>query len=310
MLENKAYRMTEKRKEYIDRLLVNLKSLEESVLNIKSSDSLPFSFFNDSFHKTQEVSQLLHELERLQIEEMKQQMERLVLFLSEKERRNSAAQEGATSGEQTASEGKQTVSEGKNASAAPSADNSELSESVRTPSPTTSFPTSGNRYAKGIVLPEYKNPRSSETGAAAEKPQHASPQTEPESKPVAPSLNDRMQAPPTVPESKPVAPSLNDRMQAPSTVPESKPVVPTLNDRVQAPPTVLDLKRNISLNDRFLFQRELFHNDREEMNSMLARLNAFNNYEDAESYLREQSGWNFDNPTVKDFLRVIKKGFE
>lgn len=301
--------MTEKRKEYIDRLLVNLKSLEESVLNIKSSDSLPFSFFNDSFHKTQEVSQLLHELERLQIEEMKQQMERLVLFLSETERRNSAAQEGATSGKQTASEGKQTASEGENA-AAPTADISELSESVRTPSQTTSFPTSGNRYAKGIVLPEYKNPRSSETGAAAEKLQHASPQTEPESKPVAPALNDRMQATPTVPESKPVAPSLNDRVQAPPTVPESKPVEPALNDRVQAPPAVLDLKRNISLNDRFLFQRELFHNDREEMNSMMARLNAFNNYEEAESYLREQSGWNFDNPTVKDFLRVIKKGFE
>jgi len=61
-------------------LLSNIKSLEERVLAIKNSDALPFSFFSDSFHKTQEISQLLHELELLQIEEMKHQMERLVLF--------------------------------------------------------------------------------------------------------------------------------------------------------------------------------------------------------------------------------------
>lgn len=301
--------MSEKRKEYLDRLLGNLKSLEERVSEIKNSDSLPFSFFNDAFQKTQEISQWLHELERLQIEEMKQQMERLVLFLSEAEHKNSAAQKGVTFGEQKASEGKQTASEGENA-AASSADITEFSESVRTPSQTTTFPTSGNRYAEGIVLPEYKNPRSTETGATPEKPQHTSQPSEPESKSAAPALNDRVQASPTVSESKPAAPALNDKVKAPLTVPESKPAVPTLNDKVKAPPMVLDLKRNISLNDRFLFQRELFHNDREEMNSMMSRLNAFNNYEEAESYLREQSGWNFDNPTVKDFLRVIKKGFE
>jgi len=36
---------------------------------------------------------------------------------------------------------------------------------------------------------------------------------------------------------------------------------PSLNDVITAPPTFVDLKRGISLNDRFLFQRELFGND-------------------------------------------------
>jgi len=44
------------------------------------------------------------------------------------------------------------------------------------------------------------------------------------------------------------------------------------------------------------------------MNSMMNRLSAFANYQEAESYLREHSSWDFDNPTVKDFLRVIKRG--
>ncbi len=234
--------MSEKRKEYLDRLLNNIRSLEERVLAVKNSDSLPFSFFSDSFHKTQEISQLLHELELLQIEEMKHQMERLVMFLSEAESRSSSVRESATSDEQSVS-----------------------SSSKETP-----IQTRGNRYAEGIVLPEYKNPRSSETGPTPEKPQHV---------------------------------SLQSDM-------ESKPVVPSLNDTVKAPLTVLDLKRSISLNDRFLFQRELFHNDREEMNSMITRLNAFDSYHQAESYLREHSSWDFENPTVKDFLRVIRKGFE
>lgn len=243
--------MSENRKEYLDRLLSNLKSLEEKVLSIKNSDALPFSFFSESFHKTQEISRLMHELERLQIEEMKHQMERLVLFLSEAERRSSIVQE-----QESVTPGEQITSGDENSAAATSKE--------------TPLQTGGNRYAEGIVLPEYKNPRTSETGPTPDKPQHVSQQSDL----------------------------------------ESKPVVSSLNDMVKAPPTVLDLRHSISLNDRFLFQRELFHNDREEMNSMMTRLNAFDNYHHAESYLREHTNWNFDNPTVKDFLRVIKKGFE
>jgi hypothetical protein len=78
---------------------------------------------------------------------------------------------------------------------------------------------------------------------------------------------------------------------------------------IQAPPSLLDLQRGISLNDRFLFQRELFHNNREEMNGVMIRLGAFESYEKAEEYLRARMDWDFDQPVVQDFLRLIKKGF-
>ena len=227
--------MSEIRNDYINQLLHELGSLEERLLSLRDSGTLPFSFFRESFDQTREISRLLHELELLQIEGMKQQMEKLVQILSEAEQKNSSLQE------ETASVG-QKISDD----------------------------TARNQHAEGFTWPEYKNPRSSETGSTPEKPQHVSQQSDM----------------------------------------ESKPVVPSLNDTMKVPLTVLDLKRSISLNDRFLFQRELFNNDREEMNSMMTRLNAFDSYHQAESYLREHSSWNLDNPTVKDFLRVIKKGFE
>ena len=42
---------------------------------------------------------------------------------------------------------------------------------------------------------------------------------------------------------------------------------------------------------------------------MMIRLNAFESFEKVEEYLKSQMNWNFDDSVVKDFLRVIKKGF-
>lgn len=111
-------------------------------------------------------------------------------------------------------------------------------------------------------------------------------------------------------------PRLNESIHANDSKPmqertlrEETPGITSLNDATEAPPSLLDLKRRISLNDRFLFQRELFHNNREEMNGVMIRLNAFGSYEKAEGYLRESMDWDFDQPVVQDFLRLIKKGF-
>ena len=77
--------MLEKRKEYVDQLLDSLSGLKEKVLRAKQNDAFPFSFFRESFDALQEVSRTLHQLEFMQIDEMRGQMERLVNFLSETE---------------------------------------------------------------------------------------------------------------------------------------------------------------------------------------------------------------------------------
>lgn len=282
--------MLEKRKEYFDQLLNGLRSLEESVLTISQSEALPFSFFRESFEKTQEVSRLLHELELIQIDDMKHQMERLVVFLSENENKLdvSAAAQNEMADDET-SEMAETAAEDdtyrpdaqiqtmENDGEEPVIPPMVPLETTTTPEdiPTdisnkTTVPGEGNRFADGIILPEYKNPRKTEAAWPPEKP-------------------------------KPVSPLLNI---------DEKPVIPSLNDVIQAPPAILDLKRSISLNDRFLFQRELFHNDRNEMNKVMISLNAFETFDRAENYLRETRSWDFEDQTVKDFLRIIQKGFE
>ena len=87
------------------------------------------------------------------------------------------------------------------------------------------------------------------------------------------------------------------------------PVKKSLNDNIQTPPSQLDVKRSLSLNDRFYFQRELFDNNREAMNAIMLQLHAFDNFSAAEKYLLQTTGWNFEDETVKNFLDTLRKGF-
>ena len=69
------------------------------------------------------------------------------------------------------------------------------------------------------------------------------------------------------------------------------------------------MKRSISLNDRFLFQRELFDNNREAMNTMLTKLQSFSSFNLAESYLERNTTWNFKDETVDKFMQMLKDSF-
>ena len=248
--------MTEKRKEYIDRLLQELNALENRILTIKNEDTVPFSFFRESFDKTQGIMRLLHEMEILQVDDMKRQMERLVSFLSESENRRKTEEKEAIE--------KETVNETVQVEEV-SVQVTEIEEVEQTP------PPQRNVYAEKIVLPEYRNPRKAEHSPTP---------------------------PPVV---EPVKEEVTKEEVAPTR---------TLNDTIQAAPVTLDLKKGISLNDRFLFQRELFSNSRAEMDSMIAKLNSFSNYNDAERFLKETTSWDFENQTVGMFLETIQKGFK
>ncbi|MDO5664878.1 MAG: hypothetical protein Q4G63_06455 [Bacteroidia bacterium] len=258
----------EKKNEYIDKLLQNLQNLEAKVSTIKQDEAVPFSFLREAFQKAQEVMNLLHELEMLQIEDMKQQMEKLVLFLSE------------TEVQKPVEEIKPFEYEEENIESAVV----ETEEIIDFEEQTTSEETEKiiqeekiarrNIYAEGITLPTYINPRNIESNK-----EEVFEDTET---------------------------SVADQIESA----EEKPVIRSVNDIIQAPPSKLDIKRSLSLNDRFYYQRELFNNDREAMNSMMIRLNAFDNYEDTEQYLKEKTSWDFKDERVQSFLELLKKGFD
>lgn len=248
----------DKKKEYIDNLLTNIKSLEEKIRAVKDEGAIPFSFFCEAFNQTETIMRLLHELENLQINEMRAQMEKLIAFLSEAENNKHPVAKTVKSGEvrEVSEESTKAVQEEeveKHEVEKHEVEKHERKTAIENVQQTLPNST----YAKDPVFSEYKWPENKESEIRGKNKETSS-----------------------------------------------------LNDAISAKPAVLDLIKSISLNDRFLFQRELFNNDREAMNVMMAMLNSFENYEDAEAYLRRNTSWDFEDQTVKDFLYAIKKGFE
>ncbi|QRX64503.1 hypothetical protein JS578_04465 [Dysgonomonadaceae bacterium zrk40] len=242
--------MTDKKKDYMDQLLHAVRQLSEKVEVSEKEDTLSFSFFNESFNQLEQITRLLHRLQSLQIDEMKQQMQKLLVLLSE--RAEPESEEHPVT-EETVSVVEEISADETNPLMEESTQIEEIDEV---------------RSSERVQLPGYRNPR----------------------------LNEPLE-------------TEDSRFKQQQATSDESPGIPSLNDVIKTPPSVLDLKRGISLNDRFQFQRELFHNNREEMNGVMIRLNAFETYEKAEEYLKATMEWDFDAPVVLDFLRVIKKGF-
>lgn len=62
-----------------------------------------------------------------------------------------------------------------------------------------------------------------------------------------------------------------------------------------------------SLNDKFLFTRELFNGSREDFNESIDRLAEMETYEEAEGYFLYTLGWNPKDETVMDFMGIVAK---
>ncbi len=70
-----------------------------------------------------------------------------------------------------------------------------------------------------------------------------------------------------------------------------------------------DFRRLMTLNDRFLFQRELFHGDVGMLNHTIDVINDQDDPEVAKAYVREEFKWDEDNLTVSLFMEMIDRHF-
>ncbi len=66
-----------------------------------------------------------------------------------------------------------------------------------------------------------------------------------------------------------------------------------------------DLRKAISLNDRFRFRRELFGNSDEAMDRALNEVEAMHTPEDARTYFIDRLGLDPKSPDVADFMAII-----
>ena len=65
-----------------------------------------------------------------------------------------------------------------------------------------------------------------------------------------------------------------------------------------------------SINDRFLFQRELFDGDNTRFNDTIAKLQGMTSIEQVKEYVTNTLKWNADDEVVKEFLRLVGMSFE
>lgn len=84
---------------------------------------------------------------------------------------------------------------------------------------------------------------------------------------------------------------------------------PTIERGSTLAPPVSDIRKAISLGDRFLFQRELFAADGEKMNKTIDTLNKMNSLEEALEYIQKHFNWQEDSPATKLFISILHRRF-
>ena len=271
---------------YIESLLSEIKELESVVESLKQNNKVPFSFFKESFKRTQEISRLLHQLEFVQIEEMRGEMEKLVIYLSEAETARREAEAKAKLVAEEASK-KQIISK---------------EEEMQLLSETDT---------------EIDNPKEKEDAdemLIAEKEQDSLLEIDDEDE-RKDKDEEELLPPPLIQKTVDTAKeqkepvSLLETTRSETILAKIAPKNKSLNDVQPVNQTVQDAMRSISLNDRFLFQRELFDNNREAMTTMLSKLQSFSSFDLAESYLERNTTWDFRDDTVDKFLQMLKETF-
>lgn len=122
---------------------------------------------------------------------------------------------------------------------------------------------------------------------------------------VEPEMPEEPEVEPEIPE-EPEEPIMPVEPEIPEE-PEVEPETPKQPEPVVGQ-AVADIRKAISLGDRFLFQRELFAGKGEQMQQVLDDINSLSSLDEAISYIG-QFGWNTDSTTYELFINVLKRRF-
>lgn len=73
-------------------------------------------------------------------------------------------------------------------------------------------------------------------------------------------------------------------------------------------PKLEDIRKGITMGDRFLFQRELFGNNGELMNKTIDKLNKMGSYDEAMTFVQNQfAGWDKESNAYELFITLLKR---
>ncbi|TSA31954.1 MAG: hypothetical protein D4R64_17025 [Porphyromonadaceae bacterium] len=95
--------------------------------------------------------------------------------------------------------------------------------------------------------------------------------------------------------------SLNDALG------KQKPVHDVASSITDIP--IADIWSAVTINERFLFIRELFGNDPEGFKNTVTLLNSLGSWEAAKKFMTDRFEWDKNNPVAVDFLNVVRRRF-
>ena len=72
---------------------------------------------------------------------------------------------------------------------------------------------------------------------------------------------------------------------------------------------LVDLKKSLSLNDKFRFLRDLFQHDENEMNKTLDYLNSLSSFSEAWGFLNDAYHWNPNDDSTIAFQQLLEKRY-
>ncbi|MBO4721753.1 MAG: hypothetical protein J5629_02340 [Muribaculaceae bacterium] len=117
--------------------------------------------------------------------------------------------------------------------------------------------------------------------------------------------------PPVKPEPAAPAPVVKPAQEpVVESVAEVKPIVKTEEPVSPQEPATCDITSAFSINDRFLFQRELFDSDNEKYNDALGVMQRLGNIDKIKEFITDVLGLDFNNDVVKEFVRLIEQALK
>ena len=93
--------------------------------------------------------------------------------------------------------------------------------------------------------------------------------------------------------------------------PESKPSQPEVMplDRKLSRKVMADIRKAFTVNDKFLFRRELFGNSAQQYDEAMNLISEMKSYDEARDYFFCQFGWDPENSQVKRFMEILSNHF-
>lgn len=104
-------------------------------------------------------------------------------------------------------------------------------------------------------------------------------------------------------------PDLYEEENTEEIIEEEEPATPVTLEEALQRQQAKELRKALSLNDRFRFRRELFGNSDIRMNETLSLIDAMQSYEEAEDYILNDLNWDVENPDVAEFMKIVQKHF-